>query len=101
MVVSLLEDSQGRLCVVTVGFASGLDLLDRATGVFTHHRHDPDDLRSLSHNSVFALYEDRDSTIWAGTRNGLNRYDDKTATFTSYPPGRVVTVLFEDVKVSM
>lgn len=32
----------------------------------------------LSHRAVLAVFEDREGFIWAGTRNGLNRFDGHT-----------------------
>ncbi len=32
-------------------------------------------LEGLSHNSVFALLQDRQGFLWVGTQDGLNRYD--------------------------
>lgn len=39
---------------------------------------------SISDNYIFALYEDSEGLIWIGTRNGLNKYDKLTHTFTVY-----------------
>ncbi|THB74267.1 MAG: response regulator [Desulfobacteraceae bacterium] len=39
---------------------------------------------SISDNYIFALFEDREGIIWIGTRNGLNKYDKHTDTFTVY-----------------
>ena len=41
--------------------------------------------RSVSSNSVVALCEDADGTLWAGTwGGGLNRLEDSSAHFTSF-----------------
>lgn len=43
---------------------------------FTSYIHQDTDPSSLSHNNAFIIYEDRDKTIWVGTRGGgLNRFD--------------------------
>lgn len=34
-----------------------------------------DKLNGLSHNTVYCLAQDQRGMIWAGTKNGLNRYD--------------------------
>jgi PAS domain S-box-containing protein len=67
-----------------VGTWNGLDLLDPATGVFTHFPHDPEDPSSLSENTVYALHIDPEGVLWVGTFGGLNRFDRETSTFTRY-----------------
>ena len=72
----------------------GLDRFDRKTNRFIHYRNDPNDPSSLSCNQVFAIYEDKQGTIWVGTGNpfdlqkakegGLNKLDRKTGKFTRY-----------------
>lgn len=59
--------------------------------------------QGLSHNSVFAVLQDRNGFMWFGTQNGLNRYDGygfKTfgTGFSADPQfeGRAVTALLED-----
>ncbi|MEM9558187.1 MAG: two-component regulator propeller domain-containing protein [Acidobacteriota bacterium] len=77
---SLAEDAAGRLWIGTDG--GGLDRLDGesmlagrlADGVFTHHRHDPDDSESLASDRVRALVVDRRGVLWVGTDAGLQRY---------------------------
>ncbi len=69
--------------VKTLG--GGLDRLDRATGRFTHYRHDPEDSTSLSHNVVGAILEDRQGRLWVVTQyGGLNLLDRETGTFSHY-----------------
>ena len=47
--------------------------------------HDPQDPRSLSGNSVLAIYEDRAGDLWIGTlSNGLNRFDRDLGSFIRY-----------------
>ena len=38
----------------------------------------------ISNDFVTQLFEDRDGNIWAGTNNGLNRYDKRTNTITRF-----------------
>ncbi|CAN5372202.1 two-component regulator propeller domain-containing protein [soil metagenome] len=47
-------------------------------------QHDEKDITSLSSNQVFSLGEDSDGNIWAGTINGLNRYNAGTGKWTRY-----------------
>jgi signal transduction histidine kinase/ligand-binding sensor domain-containing protein/CheY-like chemotaxis protein/HPt (histidine-containing phosphotransfer) domain-containing protein len=70
---ALLEDESGRLWV---GTADGLDLLDRATGAFSHYRHDANDGASLRDSFVMSLYQDAEGLVWIGTRSGgVSRWD--------------------------
>ena len=59
----------------------GLALLDRSTGRFDRFRRDPADRRSLSHDSVYAIAEDRSGRLWVGTQEGLNCLDPRARTF--------------------
>ncbi|MFZ4562115.1 MAG: ligand-binding sensor domain-containing protein, partial [Bacteroidales bacterium] len=45
---------------------------------------DPGRKNAISDNTVTALFEDHRGYVWAGTANGLNRYDKKTGQFTAY-----------------
>ncbi|MGH7601270.1 MAG: ligand-binding sensor domain-containing protein, partial [bacterium] len=52
---------------------------------FERFVNDPKNPKSLSNNTVFTIYEDRDSVLWIGTfGGGLNRFDRKAKTFFSY-----------------
>jgi signal transduction histidine kinase/ligand-binding sensor domain-containing protein len=75
----LYEDREGRLWVGTN--TGGLARLDRATGRFDVMRHDPADPTSLSHDSVYAIAECPDRSLWVGTQEGLNRLDPATGKF--------------------
>jgi PAS domain S-box-containing protein len=90
MVVSLYIDSKNILWIGTWG--GGLNELDlndpdhlnpkRAT--FTHYRNITDDASSLSEDSVWAIHESADGTLWLGTQLGLNHFDPATKTFRHY-----------------
>lgn len=76
---ALLAAADGKLWVGT--FSGGLSVYDPASETFTHYRHDPDDPgnpRSLSHDRVEGLAEDRAGRIWAATYEGLDRLDPRT-----------------------
>jgi PAS domain S-box-containing protein len=79
---ALLFDRQGNLWVGTL---TGLYLLPSGSQSFVSYLHNDSDPRSLSNDGVVALHEDRQGQLWVGTLGGgLNRFDAKTSTFTSY-----------------
>lgn len=85
-VSTLLVDSHG---VLWVGFyRGGLSRFNPASGSaignFTHYRADPENLSSLSSDTIFTLYEDSNQVLWVGTENGLSRYLPDTDTFIRY-----------------
>ncbi|TDI48769.1 MAG: hypothetical protein E2P02_00070 [Acidobacteria bacterium] len=59
------EDRAGALWIATWG--GGIKRLDRERNKLTNFRHDPDDPKSLSHDSVFSLHEDENGVLWIGT----------------------------------
>jgi two-component system sensor histidine kinase ChiS len=67
----LFRDDRGVLWIGTGG--SGLQRLDPGTRQIRTYAHDPADPRSLSHNRVSALAEDRAGNLWVGTDGGLCR----------------------------
>jgi ligand-binding sensor domain-containing protein len=68
VVRAICEDCDGGFWVGTN--SGGLNLLDRASGKFTRHRHDPADSRSIDHDVVFSITEGADDTLWVGTFEG-------------------------------
>ena len=70
---AILEDHAGHLWV---GTEEGLDLLDRATGEFSHYRHDGSDSASLRDSFIMSLYQDSAGLVWIGTRaGGVSRWN--------------------------
>jgi len=52
---------------------------------FTHYRHDPGNINSLSSNHIWSIFEDRSGILWVGTNDeGLNRFDRNTGQITHY-----------------
>jgi len=78
---SIFEDRTGRLWIGTDG--GGLSLFDVQTKNFTHFRH-TEGKNSISNNSVGKIHQDRFGNLWIGTMSGLNHFDIKSQTFTTY-----------------
>jgi ligand-binding sensor domain-containing protein/signal transduction histidine kinase len=87
-VLALKEDKEGRLWIGLQN--GGLDIIDLNTFeenncVFHHHTNNPDDNTSLSHNSIYSLYEDRNGSVWVGSYgDGVNMYNKLTKKFKHY-----------------
>ncbi len=90
MVVSLYIDSKNNLWIGTWG--GGLNHLDLKQAAhsdpqlasFTRYRNTPGDPYSLSEDSVWAIHESADRSLWLGTQLGLNRLDPETRQITHY-----------------
>jgi len=58
---------------------------DNTSPVFLHYQHDPNDLHSISDNSVLSICEDDYGFLWIGTMSGgLNKLDKKEEKFYHY-----------------
>ncbi len=87
-VLCLIEDKEGRLWIGIQN--GGLDIIDLNTFeedncVFHHYVNDPNDNSSLSYNSIYSVYEDRNGSIWVGSYgDGVNMYNKLTKKFKYY-----------------
>jgi serine phosphatase RsbU (regulator of sigma subunit)/ligand-binding sensor domain-containing protein len=85
---AITEDVHGDLWITTNAL-DGIYRFDKATYLFEHYRHDPDDPNSLSNDFVLSVYEDTTGVLWIGTNTGglnkLDHYAKKFATFTHDP----------------
>lgn len=94
-VVSILEDSKGR---IWIGTEDGLNLFDRNTQSFTRYMAEPGIKGKLQAKAILSIYEDDKGWIWAGTWDGgfyllnidgqnndifFRRFTAKTAEFES------------------
>ncbi len=81
-ITALCRDASGSLWIGTR--ENGLNLFLEKEGRFLRFSHDPADPSSLSDDCVNTIREDRRGNLWIGTRNGLNRLDRGTRTFTVF-----------------
>lgn len=79
-VLAVLQDQKG---FIWLGTADGLDRYDG--NKITAFRHSESDPTTIGGNSIYALLETHDGTLWVGADpGGLNRYDQAANTFTTY-----------------
>jgi PAS domain S-box-containing protein len=55
-----------------------------ASGTFTRFQHDPGDPTSLGADQIWAIYQDREGTLWIGTGGGLNEWRPQSGDFARY-----------------
>lgn len=96
---SITEDARGTLWLDADG--DGVQQFDPNTGRFTQVRLQPASESPLLYKRVLSLYVDRAGALWAGTGNGLFRYDVATGASTYYSeheglPSNAVSCIFED-----
>ena len=95
----LAEGADGSIWMGT--YTQGLQRLDVQTGEIVVYKNDPKVPGSLSNNRVNALRVDHAGTLWAGTQNGLDRFDGNTGEFTTFGerdglPNNAVEGILED-----
>ncbi|WP_291959310.1 two-component regulator propeller domain-containing protein [Maribacter sp.] len=88
----IYEDSKNQLWIGTL--QGGLNLVipgkNGLPDTFVSYQHDPNDINSLSHNSVFSIIEDKNGDYWIGTFGGglnkmtLSEHADKKPVFKHY-----------------
>ncbi len=85
---SITEDRTTGL--LWLGATDGLAAFDPRTGAFATFLHDPNNPRSLSHNSVNKVIRDPDGMFWVMTESGLNAFTpafDRVERHEVKPPG--------------
>lgn len=94
----IAEDPDGALWIGSSHF--GLYRFDPISSTFTAFRHS-NIAGSLSTDVVNSVLVDRSGTVWAGTPDGLNRFDQTTKQFVTYRekdglPSSIVNGVAED-----
>ena len=101
--LSLMQDRKGFVWVGT--HTNGLYRYNGYQAV--KYTNSPSDPRSLPHDRVAAIYEDQQGRIWAGTQNGLARFNPDTNDFTLFAPAngpknhRIIKNIISDGKNGM
>jgi len=80
--ITFLEARGGGLWMGTV--SAGLLRFDPEKKRFIRYKSDPQDATRLSDNDVWALFEDSEGIIWAGTKAGVSRFMEKPPGFVRY-----------------
>lgn len=78
----VIIDRSENLWVATRG--AGLNKFDLKNRMFSHWSNDKNNVNSLVSNSVRAIHQDKNQTIWIGTNNGLSKFNPKNGRFRNY-----------------
>ncbi len=88
-ILDLFKDKHDKIWIGTRD--GGLILLDPLSGEITHFKHDPNNLNSISSNTVSSICEDDSGNLWIGTGyheyadgEGLNKLDPNNSKFIHY-----------------
>ncbi len=83
----------GILWLAVIG--GGLNKFDPEKETVSRYQYHRDNPKTISHNDLRAVIEDRDGEVWAGTLAGLNKLDPKTGYFTRFlhEPGNNETLI--------
>ena len=77
---SITQDAKGRIWMGKD--YSGIDILTKADGRVVSVSSEKNTDRSLSHNTVYTLYTDRDGIVWVGTyKKGISYYGESIFKF--------------------
>ncbi|PCK08651.1 MAG: hypothetical protein COA42_08235, partial [Alteromonadaceae bacterium] len=80
--INVIEGQGGDLWIATIGY--GVNRFNPSAGTFQQLRHIPDDVNSLSDNTVTQVYQDSQGMVWVATRAGLNRYNPASGEVKRY-----------------
>ena len=75
----ITEDQQGNIWIGTT--EKGINVLSIDADTIAHYYHQPWNPNSLPDNYVACIFCSRNGTIWAGTHQGIVRYDKKHKQF--------------------
>ncbi len=81
MIIRIKKFSKGRLLI---GSTNGFQIFSPGENRFITYMSDPNNANSLSYPTTTDIIAENDSSIWIGTRNGLNRFNPNTGSFIRY-----------------
>ena len=88
---AVVQDESGRIWLAKD--YEGIDVFDKKTGEVVRLTNRGDDPRSLSHNTVYQLYADRNGLVWAGTyKKGVSYYGKSMFKFNMQEVGDITCV---------
>jgi signal transduction histidine kinase/ligand-binding sensor domain-containing protein/ActR/RegA family two-component response regulator len=61
--------------------SGGLVKYNKSSHTFTHYLNNPENPQSISSNTVYDIFEDKDGYLWIGTRQGLEKFNPVTEKF--------------------
>lgn len=88
---AVAQDIEGRIWVGKD--YDGIDVFEKETGKVTSLVAHDDNGRSLSHNTIYDLYADRDGIMWVGTyKKGVSYYSESILKFNMYEWGDITCI---------
>ncbi len=83
LVTGIQQDNNGIVWIITDH--GGVNLLSKKTGAVWYLENKPEDIKSISQNSLMAIYRDNTGIIWLGTyKKGINYYHENIIKFPVY-----------------
>jgi signal transduction histidine kinase/ligand-binding sensor domain-containing protein/DNA-binding response OmpR family regulator len=83
LVTGIQQDNNGIIWIITDH--GGVNLLNKRTGSIWYLENKPEDIKSISQNSLLAIYRDNTGIIWLGTyKKGINYYHENIIKFPVY-----------------
>lgn len=83
--IRFIHESKDKTLFIGLSYG-GFCIYNRETDKFTRFQHNPNNANSISDDYVMSIFEDHNESIWIGTREGLDKFDKKSKTFTHYKP---------------
>lgn len=67
-----------------LGTTNGFSIFSTKSKTFTNYPFEQNDPKCISHNFVYDIAVENDTSIWIGTQSGLNRFNPKTEAIKKY-----------------
>ena len=82
--VTSFQEDPDNPDVIWTGTFRGLDRFNSQSGEFSHYRHNPSDVNSLTDDQVLCITPDSSGLLWVGAFEGLNRVERETGRVTRF-----------------